>query len=231
MRVYRPADELFNAATLRSLCNKAITLDQSDKSDPVNARNWKKYAIGHTGDDPREVIRDGEHVQIPLILFDAAAVEAVRSSQARQLSFAYRSKRTVKPGVTENGEPYDAIETDIVFTDHLALVDVARGGETLSIRDATDDCRQLWKARRLCARLRVRQRAEAGRCRAACVDGRAAGMSNAWRLKGEPPPDLADKSARPDLSRTRSLDQLQRAADAAYAAKNRRLDYRTRHHV
>jgi hypothetical protein len=135
VRVYRPSDELFNAETLRSLCNKPVCLDHPPKTDPVTAKNWKKYAVGHTSNDLRAIIRDGEHVRVPLILFDADGIDAVRSGKARQLSFAYRGHYAVRSGVTPDGEPYDAIETNVRFTDHLAIVDEARGGPTLSIGD------------------------------------------------------------------------------------------------
>ena len=65
---------------------------------------------------------------------DAGAIKAVQSG-TRQLSFAHTGTVTVQDGVTPDGEHYDAIQTDIVFTDHLAIVPEGRGGPTLSIGD------------------------------------------------------------------------------------------------
>ena len=134
VRVYRPEDELFRPNTLRSLANKPITLDHPDWDDcPVNAKNWKRFAVGTTG-DYKDVLKDGGSARISILVMDQAAIKAVQSG-TRQLSFAYRAQFDVGDGVTPEGEPYDAIERDIVFSDHLAIVPEGRGGPTLAIGD------------------------------------------------------------------------------------------------
>src|SRR5882757_7558893 len=59
--VYRPAEEVFHKDALHSMAHRPVTL--THPPEVVDAKNWKKYAKGHTGD---EVLRDGDHVRIPM---------------------------------------------------------------------------------------------------------------------------------------------------------------------
>src|SRR5688572_28169532 len=70
IRVYRPRDEVFSDETLGSFTSIPVTLDHPDEA--VNARNWKKFAIGYTGEDARS---EDRFVRVPLILKDAAAID------------------------------------------------------------------------------------------------------------------------------------------------------------
>lgn len=132
IRVYRPADEVFSDETLGSFTSVPITLDHPDEA--VNARNWKKFAIGYTGEDARS---EGRYVRVPLILKDAAAIEAVQNGK-RELSFGYTCDLKWEPGVTEDGEEYDAIQQRI-RGNHLAIVSAGRAGSTCRIGDHADD--------------------------------------------------------------------------------------------
>jgi hypothetical protein len=46
------------------------------------AADWKKYAVGTTG-DVKDVLRDGAHARISILLMDADAIDAVRSPAGR----------------------------------------------------------------------------------------------------------------------------------------------------
>ena len=127
--VYRPASEVFDKAALKSFAHRPITL--THPTETVDAQNWKKYAVGHTGED---VVRDGESVRVPMLLMDAAAINAYEKDGVKELSMGYSTDLKWKKGVTKDGEAYDAIQTAI-RGNHLAMVPVARGGETLRIGD------------------------------------------------------------------------------------------------
>lgn len=135
IRVYRPESEVFKDATIHSTAHRPITLDHPPVM--VDATNWKEYSRGYTGD---KVLRDGEFINVPLVVMDAAAVDAVLAGRKRELSLGYSTDLKWTPGsYTKDGvtHEYDAVQTDIRMN-HLAIVGSARGGEQLRIGDATD---------------------------------------------------------------------------------------------
>jgi hypothetical protein len=130
VRVFRPADEVFSADALKSFAHRPVTLKHP--SVPVTARNWKKFAGGQTGD---EVVRDGEFVRVPMVMMDQALIDAYEKQGVKELSMGYSTDIKWTAGVTDAGEPYDAVQTSI-RGNHLAVVPVARGGDQLRIGDA-----------------------------------------------------------------------------------------------
>lgn len=129
VNVLRPASQVFDKAALKSMAHRPVTLNHP--SEVVDSKNWSKYAKGHTGD---EILRDGDHVRVPMVLMDAAAIKAVENG-TRELSMGYSTDLKWTPGVTEDGQHYDAVQTEI-RANHLALVPVARGGSNLRFGDA-----------------------------------------------------------------------------------------------
>jgi hypothetical protein len=128
VRVYRPAEQVFDKAAMASLAWRPVTLDHPD--DAVTAKNWKQLAVGYvTG----KVARDGDYIEVPLALMDHAAITAVQNGHA-QLSVGYGAKLVWGDGVTPAGEPYHAVQTDI-RANHVAIVKLARGGDKLKIGD------------------------------------------------------------------------------------------------
>ena len=128
VRVYRPEDEVFNPAALRSFAHRPVTLDHPPEA--VNAQNWKTYAVGQTGDEP---LRDGSSIKIPMVLMDSAAIRAFKDG-TQQLSCGYACDLEIKEGKTADGEQYDAVQQNI-RANHLAIVAAARGGPSLKIGD------------------------------------------------------------------------------------------------
>lgn len=128
VKVYRPADEVFQSAALKSYAYRPITIDHP--AGAVTADNWKTLAVGQIGG---EVVRDGEFVRVPLVLMDAKAVAAVRDGK-RQLSMGYTTTLHFDSGKTPEGEEYDAVQRDMRMN-HLAIVSEARGGSDLKIGD------------------------------------------------------------------------------------------------
>jgi len=129
VRVYRPESEVFAKDALLSFAARPVTIDHP--SEMIDKDNWKKYAVGQTGE---EVARDGEFVRLSLLLMDSEAISEVEAGK-RQLSLGYTTDLKWEAGETKDGEKYDAIQTEI-RGNHLAVVARARGGSALRIGDA-----------------------------------------------------------------------------------------------
>jgi hypothetical protein len=128
VKVFRPADSVFANDAMHSYAHRPVTLEHPGEA--ITSDNWKKYAIGQTGD---EVIRDGGSVRVPMVLMDAAAIQAFKDGK-NQLSVGYNCDLDWTPGKTDDGESYDAVQRNIK-ANHLAVVAAARGGPTLVIGD------------------------------------------------------------------------------------------------
>lgn len=129
VNIYRPAEEVFHKDAMKSMAHRPITL--THPKETVNARNWKKFSIGHTGQD---VVRDGEFMRVPMLMMDAAAIQAYEKNGVKELSLGYSTELKWGKGKTADGQTYDAVQTEI-RGNHLAMVPVARGGEQLRIGD------------------------------------------------------------------------------------------------
>jgi len=128
VRVYRPAEEVFADASLQSFSHAPVTNDHP--AVPVTQDNWKDLAVGEVSTAAR---KDGEWVHLPLILKDAAAIKAVEDGK-RELSAGYTCELDYTPGLTADGQAYDAVQRNIKIN-HLALVDRARAGSQARIGD------------------------------------------------------------------------------------------------
>ena len=129
VRVYRPPNEVFSKAAMKSLAHRPITLNHPGVM--VDASNWRDYAIGHTGD---EVTKDGEFVRVPMVIMDSKAIDAYEKRGVKELSVGYSTDLKWGRGETPDGEIYDAKQTAI-RGNHLAVVPAARGGSRLRIGD------------------------------------------------------------------------------------------------
>lgn len=128
VRIYRDADEVFRAESLRTFGHKAVTLDHP--AAPVTPATWRAVARGHVGE---EVVRDGEFVRIPMLIADQEAISAVRAGR-RELSVGYTCDLDFTAGTTPDGRPYDARQVGIVV-DHVAIVARGRAGPDCRIGD------------------------------------------------------------------------------------------------
>lgn len=129
VRVYRPAEQVFAKDAMKTYAHRPMTNDHPKQS--VTSENWKDVAIGQTGGD---VMRDGEFVRVPLVLMDQKAITDWEEGKV-ELSMGYSADIVFQAGVTDSGEEYDAIQTNL-HMNHLALVDKARGGDKLRIGDS-----------------------------------------------------------------------------------------------
>ena len=133
VRVWRPEDEVFSAAAMASFAHRPVTDDHP--IEPVSASNWKRHAVGMTGD---QVAREGGFIRVPMILMDQGAIAAVRGGK-RELSCGYSCDLRFEAGATPQGEGYDAIQSDI-RGNHLAIVAAGRAGAICRFGD--EDLRQ-----------------------------------------------------------------------------------------
>jgi hypothetical protein len=128
VRVYRSEDEVFKADAMASFTTMPLTVDHP--AEMVNAKNWKRFAVGFTGE---EVARDGGFLRVPLALKDQDAIDAVKAGK-RELSCGYTCDIDWTPGRTPQGEAYDAVQRNI-RGNHLAIVSAGRAGPDCRIGD------------------------------------------------------------------------------------------------
>lgn len=132
VRVYRSPEEVFDPASMASFQAKPVTDDHPPQM--VDARNWKRYAIGHSGHD---VSRDGDHLATDLLIADAGA--AGRALAGAELSNGYHADFVFAAGTTPDGDPFDAVQRNI-RGNHIALVEAGRCGGSCRIGDPSSDC-------------------------------------------------------------------------------------------
>ena len=128
VRLYRPADEIFKADSLRSFEGKPITIEHP--SEAVTADNWAQYAKG----DVREIKQAGDLMTGTLIVKSKDAIEAIDSGKV-QLSNGYTFELDMTPGKSPLGHVYDGVQRNI-RGNHVALVDAARCGSACRIADS-----------------------------------------------------------------------------------------------
>lgn len=128
VRVWRPESAVFAKDAMNSYAHRPVT--NNHPRENVTAKNWKDLAAGSTGG---EVVRDGEFVRVPMVLMDQAAIDDYNAGK-RELSMGYSANIEFVDGVTPDGQPYNAVISEMQMN-HLALVDKARGGESLRIGD------------------------------------------------------------------------------------------------
>lgn len=129
VRVYRGDDAVFDKASLERFANMPMTVEHPPQL--VDSKNWKQLAVGHTGE---EVLRDGEFLKIGIRVTDADAVAAIKAGK-REVSVGYEAEFDWTPGLTPDGEPYDARQVKVI-ANHLAITDEARAGRMARIGDS-----------------------------------------------------------------------------------------------
>ena len=128
IRVYRPESEVFSRDSVASYAHSPVTDDHP--AELVTADTWKKYSRGIVGG---EVLRDGEHVRVSMMLQDKELIDKVQSGK-REISMGYLMDLDFTPGETDQGEAYDAVMRNLKMN-HLAVVDKGRAGPSVRIGD------------------------------------------------------------------------------------------------
>jgi len=112
---YRPPEEVFAPASLATL--RAAPVTDGHPAEMVRADSWMALARGHVDGDPA---REGSLVVVDLAVQDAALVGLVESGDRREVSCGYDCDVDPTPGVTPEGERYDAVQRGIRYN-HVAL--------------------------------------------------------------------------------------------------------------
>lgn len=128
VKVYRPADEVFDKASLASFVGKPITNDHP--TTPVNASNWRDLARGTIFG----AVKDGDYVGFDLAFMDANTIAALDAGK-RELSNGYSCDLSIEDGVTADGVAYQAVQRNI-RGNHVALVDQGRAGPDCRVSDS-----------------------------------------------------------------------------------------------
>lgn len=126
-REYRPDVEVFREDSRASFRGVPVTNDHPPTM--INAKNARQFMVGAVLDVPRQ---DGKWMVATLAVHDAAVIAAMESGKV-QCSNGYECELLDTPGVTPDGERYDAIQQAIVGN-HLAIVDDARAGAGAHVR-------------------------------------------------------------------------------------------------
>jgi hypothetical protein len=133
-REYVPPEALFHSDHLDSLRLAPLTLRHPPTTEMVTAENAARFVRGAI-EAPR---RDGDYLSARLVVMHQDAVEAVERGVAREISEGYEVVLDETPGVTPDGQRYDAIQR-ARRTNHVALVEAGRAGPDVSVRyDAAD---------------------------------------------------------------------------------------------
>lgn len=118
-RELRLPENVFDPESLASYKGKPIII--THEAGVVNKRNVQQEAIGTI---MSEGYQDGDDVRAEIVIHNT---DAMKRSGLKELSLGYSLDLDETPGVW-NGQPYDAIQTNIRIN-HLALVEAARAGE------------------------------------------------------------------------------------------------------
>lgn len=114
-REYRPPEEAFKADSLASLMGKPITIGHKAF---VTAGNAAQVApVGSVLSAGRQ---DGNNIVADIVVYNL-------DTDSRELSCGYTLELDETPGITPDGQRYDAVQRNIVYN-HLAIVPQGRAG-------------------------------------------------------------------------------------------------------
>jgi hypothetical protein len=128
-REYRPPETVFHPDALESFSLAPLTLGHPPV--PVTAQNVHEYRVGTTG----EIVarKDGKYVATKVLITDPRAISSVERGDTVELSCGYECDLDFTPGVTPEGERYDAVQVS-VRGNHVALVATGRAGPNVRIK-------------------------------------------------------------------------------------------------
>jgi len=128
IRLYRPPEEVFSAASLASLDRKPITFYHPEYG--VDSSNWTREAKGRV-ETPAQ---DGDFLDVGRFeVNDKSTVEAVAFG-AKEVSCGYSFTLDMTSGVAPSGEAYDGVQRNIEHN-HVAIVYAGRCGAGCAIGD------------------------------------------------------------------------------------------------
>lgn len=129
VNVLRDETTVFDEAAVRSFIGKPVTDDHP--SVAVNSSNWRDHGRGVI----MGALRDGDHLAFDLLLMDGPTIEKVDGGK-RQLSNGYGAELEFGDFTHTDGTKCPVRQSRIRDGNHVALVDMARGGPTCRIGDS-----------------------------------------------------------------------------------------------
>ena len=112
-REYRPPEEVFSPESMHTFDTATLVVGHPAMVDPDN---WREHAVGEI----RAAKQDGKYVAADLVVRDKAALEKIDKGELVELSCGYDCSLDFTPGVSPEGEKYDAVQRDIVIN-HVGL--------------------------------------------------------------------------------------------------------------
>jgi hypothetical protein len=125
-----PPEELFKPESLATLRNAPVTVNHPPSL--VTPANYSQVARGHVSDMPREDA--GRYVAAPIVVQDAAAIEAIERGDLRDISAGYTCEIDPTPGTYE-GVPYQQVQRNRRYN-HAAILapGAGRAGTDVGLR-------------------------------------------------------------------------------------------------
>jgi hypothetical protein len=105
-----------------------VTIGHPD--DFVNPDSWNTLSKGHVGES---VVPESSYVKAPIHIQSRDAVDSVLKGELVELSSAYTLTLDETPGVTPDGQRYDAVQRDIRYN-HVALLPKGAGRAGSEVR-------------------------------------------------------------------------------------------------
>jgi hypothetical protein len=135
IREYRSPEEVFRADSVESFGQLPVTIEHPPVPggllDPSNTHQFQVGAVGN-------LQRVGNRMKGSIVVTDAKAQTELESGRKREISFGYVCDLDMTPGVSPEGESYDAVQRNIIGN-HCAITKMARGGSDLRVRmDSAD---------------------------------------------------------------------------------------------
>ncbi|KKL20561.1 hypothetical protein LCGC14_2454220, partial [marine sediment metagenome] len=126
-------DAIFSSQFINSCDGIPFVLEHPQNSDgsfvDVNPNNFKEEIKGVLF-NPR-IDKENSRLIGTLKVFDEDVIELMESGELQEVSQGYVCQVVEQPGVF-NGEPYDAIQTNMLMN-HLALVNEGRAGDSVRV--------------------------------------------------------------------------------------------------
>lgn len=127
-REYRPPEEVFKPDSMASFGMRPVTDDHPPEF--LTSENTDTYSCGMTGETVRRV---GDQMVGTLLVTKGTLRKKMEAGDQVQLSNGYTLDLDWTPGVTPDGEKYDAVQRNIEGN-HLAVVKYARAGPEARVR-------------------------------------------------------------------------------------------------
>lgn len=141
-RELRPPDEVFSPVSMVTASDAVVTDMHPAKDDGwIDTKNHKRLSVGHVSGG---VHQDGEHLMGQVTITDPKMIELVNAGQRKEVSPGYLCRLDAVPGRwngteygpnVQDGEPYDAIQRDIIHNSvGIGPSNWGRQGSSVSLR-------------------------------------------------------------------------------------------------